>query len=72
MTLERTLQVRVSKDMERDLRRDAEQLGLTEAEGLRFGLQLLHRMAQRQRGLPALLAMAEVKGTDADRLGPLQ
>ena len=72
MTLERTLQVRVSKDMERDLRRDAEQLGLTEAEALRHALGLLHRVANRQRNIHTLIEQASIRGSDADKVSGFQ
>ncbi len=66
MALERTLQVRVSKEMEQELRKDAATLGLSEAAALRHAIGLLHRVATRQRNIHALVEQALIGGHDAD------
>jgi len=72
MALERTLQVRVSRQMEQDLRKDASTMGLSEAEALRHAIGLLHRVAKRQRNIHVLVEQARIGGREADKASGFQ
>lgn len=60
--LDATARVRVTTEMHDQLSKDAKTLGLSEADTMRLGLALVHRLAQRQKNVHKLLRDVDVQG----------